>query len=92
MNVRTNSGKTKNPAPSPCCYAGQVSGVLWFYNNSILFRTAAFFFTAGTITVAVAGFTLFTSFAGTCAITAFAFLITARFIFVFHNILQKRLI
>ena len=53
--------------------------------------TAAFFFTAGTITVAVAGFTLFTSFAGTCAITAFAFLITARFIFVFHNILQKRL-
>jgi hypothetical protein len=47
--------------------------------------------TAGTITVAVARFPLFTSFAGTFAIAAFTFFITAGLIFAFHNILQERL-
>ena len=65
--------------------------VLLTYNNSILFRAAAFFLTAGTITVAVARFSFFTSFAGTFAIAAFTFFITAGLIFAFHNILQERL-
>jgi hypothetical protein len=65
--------------------------LLLTYNNSILFRAAAFFFTAGTITAAVAGFPLFTSIAGTFAIAAFTFFITAGLIFAFHNILQERL-
>jgi len=49
-----------------------------------LFTTAALFFTTGTITIAIAGFTLFTSRAITSTITAFAILITTRFVLFFH--------
>jgi hypothetical protein len=54
----------------------------------ILFRAAAYFFTTGTFTTAVAGLALYTSVTGTFTITAFTINFTTRFIITFHNIIQ----